>query len=78
MPPRPPNTASLLYYHQKLKAGELDHIHGTTRLFHAIEQFRKLSDHKKRKYRQKHKEVDPFLFYFYYRGRFSSNYICVR
>lgn len=57
MPPRPPNTASLLYYHQKLKAGKLDHIHGTTRLFHATEQFRRLSEHKKRKYIQKSKEM---------------------
>lgn len=57
MPPRPPNRASLLYYHQKLKEGKFDNIPGTRRLFHATEQFRNLPDNKKRKYKEKHKEM---------------------
>ncbi|XP_063853518.1 nucleolar transcription factor 1-like isoform X2 [Scylla paramamosain] len=57
MPCRPPNTASILYYHQKTKEGKFDSIHRSMRFFHAIDQFRKLSDHKKRKYREEHKQM---------------------
>ncbi|MPC36694.1 hypothetical protein E2C01_030162 [Portunus trituberculatus] len=56
MPNRPPNTASILYYHQKMKEGKFDSIHKSMRFFHAIDQFRKLNEHKKRKYREKHKQ----------------------
>ncbi|XP_045138341.1 nucleolar transcription factor 1-like isoform X1 [Portunus trituberculatus] len=57
MPTRPPNRASLLYYHKKLKEGKFDNIPGTRRLFHATEQFRNLPDNKKRKYKERHKQM---------------------
>lgn len=57
MPNRPPNTASILYYHQKMKEGKFDSVHKSMRFFHAIDQFRHLADHKRKKYKEKHKQM---------------------